>query len=113
MTRLRASYIYTIDFLRRHDIEYIPATAGPFLFAKLCQTVTANEPMETSEDPSRPSSEDEMLKQLRWKKLALMGGAAYHCIQDGWFRIAFGVTRKTLDEGLRRLEKALKRAQGS
>jgi aspartate/methionine/tyrosine aminotransferase len=60
--------------------------------------------------------EREMLERLKKERVRLVPGRQYHCAEWGWFRIVFALKKGELEEGLRRIEKALrnvpKMAQG-
>ena len=82
-------------FLMRQRIQYIPASAGMFIFARLC-----------------PSEDEEAHQQLQVElssnKVALAAGHSYHFSQPGWFRISYAMDPSLLDLGIHRLQTSLR-----
>ena len=91
MERLSLSYRAIVETLERHGVEYIPATAGLYVFARLA--------------PEAKNLQDEICFQhrLRDSGLLVSPGRAYQIGSErlGWFRITFaleeGVLRRVLD----------------
>ncbi|KAF2711255.1 1-aminocyclopropane-1-carboxylate synthase-like protein 1 [Pleomassaria siparia CBS 279.74] len=77
------------EFLDGRGIKFIPATAGLFVFAKLCLNST--------------DSERSFIMRLCKQGIVLASGTSYHCQELGWFRICFAVERSKLRAGLVRL----------
>ncbi|KAF2656947.1 1-aminocyclopropane-1-carboxylate synthase-like protein 1 [Lophiostoma macrostomum CBS 122681] len=82
-----------IGFCQAENIEFLPPSAGHFVFAKLCHDSTA--------------AEEDLLERLRSAGVELSSGTSYHSTQRGWFRICFGLNRHTLIEGLDRVKGVL------
>jgi aspartate/methionine/tyrosine aminotransferase len=92
-SRLRSAYEYTTRFLQKHDIDFVPAVAGPFLFAKLGRK-------------GEESEEKRIVEALKREKVKLIPGRQYHFNEWGWFRVVFALKRAELVEGLRRIVRA-------
>jgi DNA-binding transcriptional MocR family regulator len=96
-TRLLASYNVLVGFLKRHGIEYIPATAGLFLMVRLSTDST--------------SLEKELAMASKFEEYGLILGCGYNYhmgeTRFGYFRITFAVPRERLELGLCRLALAL------
>ncbi|KAF7128641.1 hypothetical protein CNMCM5793_003492 [Aspergillus hiratsukae] len=88
--RLLDCYRLLTDFLDSRRIEYVPATAGLFVFARLM--------------PTAKSWDDEAkLKQsLQKKGLLVSPGKLYHLTsgQKGWFRLTFAIPKDQLTEAV-------------
>lgn len=89
-TRLADAYKTTEEFLIRHGIEYIPVTAGLFVFARL------NPHAQTWED------EADTIAKLSDAGLIVSAGRGYHVVshEKGWARITFAVGPAELRKGL-------------
>jgi hypothetical protein len=87
--RLTSSFAILRSYLQRWDVEFIPPTAGLYVFAKL------GKQMMTEEE------EDGMVRRLKGKGFKMGGLGA------GWVRITFSAPEGVLVEGLRRVEREL------
>lgn len=83
-TALRDNYLTTVKFLEWKNITFYPATAGFFVFAKLCGT-----------------DEKEYIRQLEEVGVASTSGTMYHFGVQGWFRICFAISPAMLDKVLK------------
>ena len=95
---LATSYRKTTQFLDLHNIDYLPATAGPFMLLNLGSHLT------------KVNFEQE---QALWKRMIHNGiylspGFAYHVHQPGYFRLTFALPWDTLEIGLQRLVDTIK-----
>ncbi|KAK4064192.1 uncharacterized protein Triagg1_9171 [Trichoderma aggressivum f. europaeum] len=90
--RLSAAYEHCIALLKQHDIPYVPAHAGPFIWVDL------------SKHLSSPTVEAE--RDLAWRmidnKVWIATGEAYRSERPGWFRITFAVDEAELELGIQR-----------
>lgn len=105
--RLRVAYVTTTAFLQRLHVPYIPAVAGPFVFARLAQARIEKEKNDGPVDEAVKEREQMILQGLRKRKVCLVPGEACHMLESGWFRIAFGVSEEVLKEALGRIEQVL------
>lgn len=92
--RLRGAYCKMEAFFTRHDIKFIPAYCGMFVFARLCETEDLRD-------------EKEFHNCLQSAGVSLSTGTSYHFKEPGWFRICYGIQNERLDEGLARIERIL------
>jgi aspartate/methionine/tyrosine aminotransferase len=90
---LEESRDIVVVFLEKRDIEFVPATAGLFIFAKLSL--------------SSIDSEKALEKKLSKRGIVLASGTGYHCKEPGWFRICFSFERSKLVTALGRLGQVL------
>lgn len=85
------------DFLTRRGIEFIPVTAGLFIFARI--------------DRNAKSWEDEamIIAKIRDAGVLVSPGKAYHGVEHekGWARITFAVEPEELNHALKILQKVL------
>ena len=95
--RLGKAYVALTSVLRRHNIPYIAANAGIYLFAKIA--------------PHAKTWEDEAAAIQRFRKggIIVSAGKGYHGPESekGWARIGFALEESTMDEALRRIESVL------
>ncbi|KAL6819929.1 pyridoxal phosphate-dependent transferase [Trichoderma camerunense] len=91
--RLSAAYEHCIALLKQHNIPYVPAHAGPFIWVDL------------SKHLSSPTVEAE--RELAWRmidnKVWIATGEAYRSERPGWFRITFAVDEAELELGIQRV----------
>ena len=95
--RLADSYQIVVAVLRQWDVDFIPAHAGPFVFAKLAKGV-------------RTWKEEEMVvERLKDNGVLVGSGRAFHGIEDekGWIRVTFALPEDVLREGLKRVQSCL------
>ncbi|RHZ46029.1 pyridoxal phosphate-dependent aminotransferase [Aspergillus thermomutatus] len=95
--RLLDCYRLLTDFLDSRRIEYVPATAGLFVFARLL-------PMAKSWD-----DEASLQHRLRREGLLVSPGKLYHLTprQIGWFRLTFAIPKDQLTEAVAILARCL------
>ncbi|OJJ45953.1 hypothetical protein ASPZODRAFT_26546 [Penicilliopsis zonata CBS 506.65] len=93
-TRLQTAYAAMRRFLRAHEMEYIPAWAGMYVWARLDKTITTWE------------QETALQKRLADHGVAVSAGRSYSSQQPGWYRLSFALEGDALAEGLRRIEAA-------
>lgn len=86
------------QFLVHRNIEFVPAYAGVYVFARL--------------SPYNDIYWEQVLVQeMKIQGICLASGTNYHLEQPGWFRISYALPPNTVAEGLRRLENSLKALQ--
>ncbi|KAJ5879747.1 hypothetical protein N7455_003212 [Penicillium solitum] len=88
--RLRMAYEVITLFLKTHEIEFIPAAYGMFVFARLCPVKTVQE-------------EQELLGNIKSMGVSVSSGTSYHFEEPGWFRLCYGVPLDQLEQALRRI----------
>jgi aspartate/methionine/tyrosine aminotransferase len=95
--RLLDCYRHLTEFLDSRGIEYIPATAGLFVFARLM--------------PTAKSWDDEASLQqcLRREGVLVSPGRLYHLPseQNGWFRLTFAIPKDQLTKAVAILARCL------
>ncbi|GMG23940.1 unnamed protein product [Aspergillus oryzae var. brunneus] len=95
--RLQEAYCLMTNFLKKHQIEYIPANSAPFLFARVA--------------PQAQTWEDEkaVIAQLKEAGVNVSGGKAYHVNEDqkGWARLTFALETSRAEEAIKRMETVL------
>lgn len=91
--RLKEAHRNITAFLESHGIHYIPATAGPFVFAKLPRYV------------SSLAEEQQLVEIFASEGVIVSPGTNYAWSQNefGWIRITFALQPSVLEEGLKRL----------
>jgi aspartate/methionine/tyrosine aminotransferase len=91
--RHRQAYMRLTSFLRSRAIEYLPAYAGPFLFARIA--------------PKARSWEDEAaaVERLKEAGVNVSGGKSYHVTEQqmGWARLTFAIEPHQLETAMRRM----------
>lgn len=92
--RLAKSYRTVTAFLDKHNIEYMPVSHGPFVFARVAQGAQSWE------------EEARAIACLKEAGVVLSPGKAYHIIggEKGWARITFAVRTEVLQTALQRME---------
>lgn len=97
MKRLLLSYKAVIATLECHGVEYIPATAGLCVFARLAP------------EAKTPDDEIGFQHRLRDSGLLVSSGRAYHIgsARLGWFRITFALEEGVLRRALNILDRYL------
>ena len=130
--RLADSYRYTVDCLRRNDIPFASGSNAAFfvwadLGGALPRTGTADragpdvQSLSLSDtgdngnaDGGKKSRAEEpsditthIMSKLLSEKVFLASGEAFGSERPGWFRIVFSQPRDYLEEGLRRMLKAI------
>lgn len=95
--QLAVSYATVTSFLDRHKIEYIPASAGVYVFAKLAPAA------KTWDD------EADMVRRLEAVGILIGSGRSYHAAEDqkGWARLTFAIETDQLEKALERIEGGL------
>lgn len=95
--RLAESYQIVAGALQQWHVEFIPAQAGLFVFAKLAKGI-------------RTWKEEEMVVESLKESGVLVGsGRAFHGVEDekGWIRLTFALPEDVLREGLKRVQSCL------
>ncbi|BCS28405.1 aminotransferase gliI [Aspergillus puulaauensis] len=94
--RLADSYKAMTQVLEAHNIQYVPAIAGLFVFARLKPEATAKE-------------EAEFVRRVRQQGLIISPGQAYHIGQEhgGWYRLTFSLLSEQLKKALAILDQCL------
>lgn len=96
--RLSESYRILVEFLQKREIEFIPAHAGLFVFARLAKGCRCWE------------EEAMIVERLKENGVLVSPGRTYHGLEEekGWIRITFAVPEDTLREGLERVQRCLR-----
>ncbi|WAO96908.1 Aminotran-1-2 domain-containing protein [Fusarium falciforme] len=95
-SRLAESYRHVAQFLKEHEIPYRTSNASLFLMVHLSAMV-----------PSQSVTDDDILALLRKEKVYAISGTAYRSEEPGWFRVVIAHPKYVLDEGLKRMLRAL------
>ncbi|KAM6512079.1 hypothetical protein FALCPG4_017065 [Fusarium falciforme] len=95
-SRLAESYRHVAQFLKEHEIPYRTSNASLFLMVNLSAMV-----------PSQSVTDDDILALLRKEKVYAISGTAYRSEEPGWFRVVIAHPKYVLDEGLKRMLRAL------
>ncbi|KAI1480151.1 PLP-dependent transferase [Daldinia eschscholtzii] len=95
-SRLLESYKHVTQFLQDHKIPYRESNASLFLMVNLSAAVH-----------HQLASDDDILALLRKEKLYLTSGNGYRNEEAGWFRMVIAHPMYVLDEGLKRMLRAL------
>lgn len=104
--RLSQAYKTVTSVLKLHDIRYIPANIGPFLFVRLLP------------DAQTWDEEAEVVQACRSAGVVISGGRSFHVPEKekGWARLNFAIQPGKLGEGIQRVilgrETYMKRAAG-
>lgn len=95
--RLKEAHRNITAFLKSHGVHYIPATAGPFIFAKLPRYV------------SSLAEEQQLVELFASEGVIVSPGTNYAWSKNefGWIRITFALQPNVLEEGLERLARGL------
>jgi DNA-binding transcriptional MocR family regulator len=95
--RLGRLYEILTSCLRTHGLEYFPASAGLFVFARLAPDVTSWE------------EEADMVRRLREAGVIVGPGRVYYTAEGdkGWVRLTFALPEDRLRQGLQGLLKGL------
>ena len=95
--RLAQAYLSVTTVLKKHNIFYIPAYAGLYLFAKIAPNA------------KRWEDESSKIQTLKEAGVLVSPGKSFHGPDNekGWARICFGIEKSKLEEALRRLDHAL------
>lgn len=93
--RLGRSYAIISDFMRFHNIEYLPANSGLYVWARLTSEICTEE------------EEICFVMKAMDQGVSISAGSEYHSKEAGWFRVVFSLPSPILLEGLRRIETAL------
>ncbi|KAF2014421.1 PLP-dependent transferase [Aaosphaeria arxii CBS 175.79] len=90
--RLSIAYKTLTGFFKQYDIQYFPANAGLYVFARLIDAKTWEE-------------EAEMISKLKAAGVLVSAGKAYHGpdAEKGWARVLFAVEPEVLQEAIRRM----------
>lgn len=97
-SRLAEAYETTTSFFDKQNIEFIPVSYGPFVFAKIALHAS--------------TWEEEALAVACCKEAGVVvsSGRSYHIVESekGWARLTFAIRREQLDEALVRLETGIR-----
>ncbi|KAJ9488957.1 hypothetical protein VN97_g4320 [Penicillium thymicola] len=95
--RLGRLYMILTVFLKTRGIEYIPASTGLFVFARLAPNATKWE------------EEAAMVRRLKEAGVLVGPGKIYHTAEGdkGWVRLTFALREDILQQGLQRLQRGL------
>lgn len=95
--RLAESYQIVAGVLRQWNVEFIPASAGLFVFAKLAKGIKTWEEEET------------VMERLKESGVLVGSGRAFHVVEGekGWMRVTFALPEEVLREGLKKLQSCL------
>jgi 1-aminocyclopropane-1-carboxylate synthase 1/2/6 len=104
--RSSMAYDFVTDWLRKQQVEYVPACAGHFLLIDLTRFLKPKDGDDDSLE-SRRKAEAELGNALIKQRVFVAPGAQYEHAVPGWFRFTFTSERHGMKEGLRRVEKAL------
>lgn len=98
--RLAESYKLVTAVLRRQKIEYVPANAGLYVFARLAGDA---------------AGEGSVVKALGEKGVLVSAGKGFHLGDGdrGWVRINFAVERKVLLDGIEMVNRFLENGHDS
>ncbi|TPX32783.1 hypothetical protein SmJEL517_g04129 [Synchytrium microbalum] len=133
--RIRDVYLKTTKWLTDHEIPFVEANSGFFIWIDLRRWLlptgassTSNASLTHSKSSSKPIStnslsvkmaspatigarrkerEIELFYALLQNKIYIAPGEAFYCDEEGWFRIIFAVEWPVLQEGLERMAKVL------
>lgn len=92
--RLAAAYDALTKVLRKHDVKYVPANAGLYVFAQIARGAKSWD------------EETAAVGRLKEAGVLVSAGRGYHTSDScmGWARIGFSVPPKVLTEALSRLD---------
>jgi aspartate/methionine/tyrosine aminotransferase len=121
--RLASAFAFTTDFLQRHDIPFMADThAALFVWADLGQAYRRRrrhpEPanqrttIEALEAVDESKAVEKVKESLRQQKVYLAWGGDFDSESNDMFRIVFSHPTSYLEEGLRRIDRALGSAIG-
>jgi len=94
-SRLAEAYAIITGFFNRLNVQYYPASAGVYVWAKLSQDINTWE------------AEAELAAQLSERNVAISSGRSYSSAEPGWYRLTFALKPKDLEEGLTIIEEVL------
>ena len=101
--RLAKQFEMAVKWAKNNDIDYTPGVnAAFFLWVNLGKAYRQRNPSEAVED-----IDDHVMQALIRQKIFLASGVQFGSEQPGWFRIVFSNQADVLQEGLRRIVKAL------
>lgn len=100
---LSDSYTYVTAWAKKHNIPYAPgANAGFFLWLNLGAAYVRHHPEAKDADLGQV-----VMNALLKNRIFLAAGFRFGAEEPGWFRIVFSHERSYLDEGLRRIVRAI------
>ena len=100
--RLSEAYSHCVDFLKKNEISYaLGANAAFFLWVDLGKSYSKRHGVEGKDVT------EEVMEALLQQKVYLASGAVFGSETPGVFRIVFSHPRDFLDEGLRRVARAI------
>lgn len=95
-SRLAESYKYVTGLLRENAIPYRKSNASLFLMVNL-----------TAAAHHHAVGDDDILALLRKEKVYITSASGYRSERPGWFRLVIAHPQYVLDEGLKRILRAL------
>ncbi|KAF4467806.1 aspartate aminotransferase [Fusarium albosuccineum] len=96
-SRLAESYMHATQFFREHGIPYRKSNASLFLMVNLSAIA-----------PNRSVTDDDIITLLKKEKVHFTSGTGYYRSEEtGWFRVVIAHPKYVLDEGLKRMLRAL------
>ncbi|KAL0571360.1 hypothetical protein V5O48_010598 [Marasmius crinis-equi] len=102
--RLSEAYRFAVERVKEHGIEYMTgANAAFFLWLNLGKAWKEKHP-EAAEDLA---STEVLFGRLMAEKVYLVRGDAAGAEEAGWFRLVFSQPREIVDEGIKRIVRAL------
>ncbi|KAJ1919472.1 hypothetical protein H4219_001942 [Mycoemilia scoparia] len=114
---LRSNYQKVTDFLRIHNIGFISAQAGHFVWidlGKYLQMYVKSQLGITDKNHHPTFDEEDMF----WSYIRVNGrvfvasGRAFHSLEPGWFRLTFSIPWEVLSVGLQRLDALFRSLEG-
>ncbi|KAJ1998801.1 hypothetical protein H4R26_005316 [Coemansia thaxteri] len=112
--QLAAHYKRTADFFTSHGIEFVPCTAGHYVWLRLPVRVCAKtlQALGRITAAEAPKVQWNMANELIvWESLIcneriyMPPGQAFSAIEAGWFRFTFSISKSELDLALDRLSR--------
>jgi bifunctional pyridoxal-dependent enzyme with beta-cystathionase and maltose regulon repressor activities len=100
---LAKSYIKTTDFLKAHDIRFIPAQAGPFFMIDIRPVIR-----RLYEREATVADEKRIWHKMVNHGVYLAPSFVFHSKTPGFFRITFALPWNRLEDGLNRMLNSLK-----
>ncbi|KAF6752459.1 pyridoxal phosphate-dependent transferase [Ephemerocybe angulata] len=106
------AYEHITEWLRFHDIPYIPSSAGHFLmvnFRPLLSQDSMGHVLGYENDAGMAARETALLSYLSRPpcRVVLAPASGMHMFEPGWFRLTFSISRGVMDIALGKIERAL------
>lgn len=97
------SYKRTTDFFAKHEIEYIPTQAGPFIVIDLRPTFKRSHGKEMTK-----ADEKTIWSNMLQHGVYIAPGSVFHLDIPGFYRVTFALPWEVLEKGLEIIVKSLK-----